>query len=407
MSQPRWQNGILWYAAADRRSYPTRGRKPFVLLSPMHALRLPNGNTLIANGSEAVEVTPDWEIAWQFGEFAGSTEGQGYLRIMSVDVREEEGRVLVCDRGSSRVVEVDRTTKQAVRSLELHGPSSAQYNPHDDTIIVAETGAHCVCEVNWKGEVVWEFGGGGVSGHDDEHLNSPMWAQLIKREFTIAKEFDGVLIGDTENDRVLIVDKATRKIERKIVVEAPERVIQTPEGGFAVTSYVVGFATDPDCHIRWYAPDNWIVVPTMEATYLCMDSFQIIEFDPYAFRLYRLPGSYRMLTRCELQPGESVGPVESDADKKACPPIPVFGCRNVTLFVKPNAPARLDVLAFKPVWSFAPTVWFDGWEVVEGGIELAADKLFRYPTGECLGIVSMKVTMGNEANVVDAWVGWE
>jgi hypothetical protein len=206
---------------------------------------------------------------------------------------------------------------------------------------------------------------------------------------------------------VLIVDKASGNVERRMVVEAPERAIQTQEGGFAVTSYVVGFVTDPDCHVRWYAPDNWIVVPTMDATYLCMDSFQIVEFDPFAFRPYRLPGSYRMLTQCELQPAQSVGPIESDADRKTCPPIPVFGCRNITLFVKSSAPARLDLLAIKPAWSYAPTVWFDGWEVTEGGIELAADRLFRYHTAEALGIVSLRLTMGDEAGVVDAWVGWE
>ncbi len=407
MPQPRWRRGVVWYAGADRRGYPRRGRKPYVLLSPMHALRLPNGNTLIANGPEAVEVTPQWEVVWRFGDLTGSEEAQGYLRIMSVDERQDEGRVLLCDRSLNRVVEVDRDSTEVVRTLEFRSPSSAQYNPYDDTIIVAETGAHRVCEVDWTGRPVWTFGSAGERGHNEGHLNSPMWAQLIKKEFTMAKEFDGALIADTENDRVLIVDKGTGKIERKMVVEAPERAIQTPEGGFAVTSYVVGFVTDPDCHIRWYAPDNWIVVPTMDATYLCMDSFQIIEFDPFAFRPYRLPGSYRMLTRCDLPPGRSVGPIESDADSKACPPIPVFGCRNVTLFVKSTAPARVDVLAFKPAWSFAPTVWFDGWEAIEGDMELAADRLLRYQTTEALGIMSIKLTMEDQAGVVDAWVGWE
>ena len=64
MRQARWHQGIVWYARSDRRAYPRRGRPPYVLLSPMHALRLPNGNTLIANGPEAVEVTPEWEVVW-------------------------------------------------------------------------------------------------------------------------------------------------------------------------------------------------------------------------------------------------------------------------------------------------------------------------------------------------------
>ena len=407
MQESRWQEGIIWYAGADRRAYPRRGRPPYVLRSPMHALRRPNGNTLVANGPEAVEVTRDWEIAWQVGELGGPGEGQEYARIMSVDERLEQGKVLLCDRGLNRVVEVDRESRQVVRTLELAGPTSAQYNPDDDTLIVAETTAHRVREVDWSGKTLWAFGSEGGSGHDDGHLNSPMWAQLIKKEFTDGKEFDGVLIADTENDRVLIVDRASGEIERRMVVEAPERAIQTPEGGYAVTSYVLGFVTDPDCHVRWYAPDNWIVVPTIDATYLCMDSFQIVEFDPFASRPYRLPGSYRMLTRCELQPGQSVGPIESDADKKTCPPIPAFGCRHLTLFVKASAAARLDILAFRPTWSYAPTVWFDGWEVIEGDVALAGDKLFRYHTSEALGIVSLKVTMGEEAGVVDAWVGWE
>jgi hypothetical protein len=373
----------------------------------MHALRRPNGNTVIANGPEAVEVTPEWEVVWRFGGLAEPRVGQGYLRIMSVDERPEQGRVLLCDRNANCVIEVDRESGELVRRLEFRSPSSAQYNPHDDTVIVAETGAHRVCEVDWTGRLRWAFGTAEEPGHDDKHLNSPMWAQLTKKEFTIAEEFDGVVIADTENDRVLIVDKATRQIERKVVVEAPERAIQTPEGGFAITSYVVGFVTDPDCHIRWYAPDNWIVVPTIDATYLCMDSFQIVEFDPFAFRPYRLPGSYRMLTRYELGPGQAVGPIESDANSKACPPIPVFGCRAVTLFAKSSAPACLSVLAFKPMWSFAPTVWFDGWEVVESGIALTAGKLLRYHTSEALGIISLALTMGGERGVVDAWVGWE
>jgi len=248
MVQPRWQHGVVWYAGADRRAYPRRGRHPYVLLAPIHALRLPNGNTLVANGPEAVEVTPEWEVVWHFGHLSCSEEGQGYLRIMSVDERPDQGRVLLCDRNANCVIEVDRESRQAVRTLEFLSPSSAQYNPHDDTIIVAETGAHRVCEVDWTGKLVWTFGSAGESGHDDGHLHSPMWAQLMKKEFTIAKEFDGVLIADTENDRVLVVDRATAEIERRMLVEAPERAIQTPEGGFAVTSYVVGFVTDPDCH---------------------------------------------------------------------------------------------------------------------------------------------------------------
>jgi len=91
-----------------------------------------------------------------------------------------------------------------------------------------------------------------------------------------------------------------------------------------------------------------------------------------------------------------VGPIESDADNQTGPPIPVLGCRSVTLFVKSTAPARLDVLPFKPVWHFAPTVWFDRWEVGEGDIRLEADRLFRYHADGGLGIPSMPVTMEGE-----------
>jgi len=76
--------------------------------------------------------------------------------------------------------------------------------PDGNTLIVDHDG-HVAVEYTKSLEVVWSFGIHGVSGSDEEHLNSP---ERIDYDYVN----DRVLISDTGNDRILEVDHETGEV---------------------------------------------------------------------------------------------------------------------------------------------------------------------------------------------------
>lgn len=418
------RQGINLFGEWDIRAFPERGKKPYNI-SPQLAQRLSNGNTLICECWDIIEITPELDIVWQFGEWPVNGNDDTHLnQALSAWYYDETGKIIIADTRNNRVLEVDKNTKRITRKItNLNHPASAFLNPDNGNVIVCEgavvesnpdTGevitpegvGHYVYEMDWNGRIVWDFGVRGKSGNDSKHLKDPWFAYPAKTGWD--KSFDGILISDYGNNRVILVRKEDKKIVRETLSCGPEMAFQMHNLGIAVTGQVVGFTTDQDWHIRWYTPDNWRLIPTPEASIILIDRVNLYEVDPKLFPIRNtIPGSYRILTNYKLAANKSAGPIESDADFKETTPISVFGFRDgFTIYVKTTQQAKLDILTAKTKWSYAPTVQFDGWEICAEGIVVTPGKLYSYRTRDNHVFIGIKVTMGSIDGLVDAWIAW-
>ena len=148
------------------------------LSSPRWAERLFNGNTLIADclNHRVIEVTPYGKIVWQYGVTGMAGAGVGQLNQPTAAYRLADGTTLIADCMNHRVLLV----------------KAGDYNP-------------AAADYGWKSSsVVWQYGETGVAGSAANHLNTPRRAQPL--------ESGNVLIGDTENHRVIEVSRDKRII---------------------------------------------------------------------------------------------------------------------------------------------------------------------------------------------------
>lgn len=110
--------------------------------NPQDCWRLPNGNTLLAFVSGAVEITPEQKVVW---EYKAPTD-------VKVEVHGcqplPDGRVLVVECGTSRIIEVDRAGKIAKEIKLTTAPEVKLHNQFRGTRKLAN-GHYLVC---FKGE---------------------------------------------------------------------------------------------------------------------------------------------------------------------------------------------------------------------------------------------------------------
>ena len=108
---------------------------------PQDCWRLPNGNYLFCHSGGALELTPDKKIAWEY-KAPEKTEVHACQPL-------PDGRVLVVECGTSRLIEVDRTGKIA-KEIKLT-PPPAKVGLHDQYRGARKTtaGHYFVCR---KGE---------------------------------------------------------------------------------------------------------------------------------------------------------------------------------------------------------------------------------------------------------------
>ncbi len=404
MRKERFSNGIVWFASWDIRALPERGRPP-LNVSPQTVQKLENGNYLICECWDVVEVTPEHEIVWQFGEWGREGSDDAHLKgASSAWLYEDRGTVLIADTGNDRVLEVDKRSKRIVRKVEAKRPASAFLDPSTGNVIVASREEHCVREITWEGKEVWRFGVPGEPGWDEAHLREPWFAHPAKSRW--AGEFDAVLVSDYGNHRILLVRKSDGEVVRTALSTGPECAFQTHNLGLAATGQIVAYLADQDWHVRWFAPDNWRLVPTHEGTVIMFDRVNVVEVDPLRFRPESaLPGTYRLLTRYSLSEGEAVGPVGSDCDFADVPPLPAFAMREgLTLWAKATGRATIHLLTAKVKWSWAPTVQFDGWEEFEERA-LEPGKVCAIEISSRHAFLSAKI-VALEDGQLDLWASW-
>ena len=156
------------------------GDRAKFLRAPRWASRLSSGNTLIADtgNHRVLEVTPEGEVVWQYGEPGrAGCAGQGLFKP-SAAVRSASGNTLITDSGNHRLVEVSPEGKvvwqygNAANRLgggagsgtgQLAEPSYA-YRLADGRVLVTDTGNQRVLELDDMKQIVWHYRPGAVKG---------------------------------------------------------------------------------------------------------------------------------------------------------------------------------------------------------------------------------------------------
>lgn len=165
---------IVWSFGGDP------GDRAKFLRAPRWASRLSNGNTLIADtgNHRVLEVTPEGEVVWQYGEPGrAGCAGQGLFKP-SAAVRSASGNTMITDAGNHRLVEVSPEGKvvwqygNAANRLgggagsgtgQLAEPSYA-YRLANDRVLVTDTGNQRVLELDDMRQIVWHYRHGAVKG---------------------------------------------------------------------------------------------------------------------------------------------------------------------------------------------------------------------------------------------------
>jgi len=117
--------------------------------------RLPNGNYLLSNVHGAQEVTPEQQVVWEYQSPAG-TEVHTCQPL-------PDGRVMLVECGTSRIVEVDRTgevvkmLKLSTATAEVHLQFRNARKLPNGHYLIACVGDKKLLEVDGDGHVVWEY----------------------------------------------------------------------------------------------------------------------------------------------------------------------------------------------------------------------------------------------------------
>ncbi|HTI71339.1 MAG TPA: hypothetical protein VMF06_15315 [Candidatus Limnocylindria bacterium] len=120
--------------------------------NPQDCWRLPNGNILVCYINGAAEVTPDKKVVWEY-------KAPEKVEVHSCQPL-PDGRVMIVEGGSSRIIEVDREGKIAKEIKLVTAPTISTHNQFRGTRKTRE-GHYLVC-FKGGGKVVELDGNGAV-----------------------------------------------------------------------------------------------------------------------------------------------------------------------------------------------------------------------------------------------------
>ncbi len=217
--------------------------------------RLKNGNTLITDttNNRLIEVTPDKKIVMnsdEWGSGTGKLSDGSHLHYPNEAFELEDGTFLVTDRNNDRCIQVDRNGKVIwAFERELKHPHNANALPNGN-FLISDSDRNRILEINREKEIIWSYGDGSI-----ETLWWPRSAIRLKNGNT--------MITDSRNHRIIEV---------------------SPEGKF-----IWMFQTE-------YVDKFYITHATKEGTFLiaCSGYHQVVEVDlagniVWLFRNYRRP----------------------------------------------------------------------------------------------------------------------
>ncbi len=387
---------LVWFLGADlgsRNVWGKRGEGPDLALDPVDIQRLKNGNTLVTDNSahQVFEVTPDYKIVWEFGEYGVCKKDAYHLCVPSTGrFLEKEKAVLIGDGGNKRILLVDYEKREIRKKLEKtergrFGLPVVTHNPFNNRLVVADADNHFVAEVDWKGKIYSSFGVYGKSGNDKSHLNGPRYAEV---SFDYP---DFLTIADYGNSRAIFFSKAGNKIEREFMVRWPRWFRQMADG------YVV-LCSDEDRAVLtdylgrvwwWWSYPSVFMERTPDKTFLLSWTRDTYEVKWSFEKTASLPYTRRMLEEQLLSSGESLGPVYSGATKVLGVLTTFgFGYDKITVSAKSSERVLLEVLSAIPKLN---ELYFDRWESIVT-LDLK-DNLFKtFTLTETVPVLGFRIT---------------
>jgi len=182
--------------------YRRPGAQPY---EPFSAVRLPNGNTLVASRTnEVLEVTPGGKTVWSYTRLKDNPQ----LTNVYAARRLANGNTLIVDRRGDFVIEVTPAKKvvwrygaepgESLQPGSLYDPWYAERLANGNTLIVDNRGGTRVIEVRTSDydagdpalgytddSIVWQYGQAGVAGIGEGQLASPRCAQRLANGNTL------------------------------------------------------------------------------------------------------------------------------------------------------------------------------------------------------------------------------
>jgi hypothetical protein len=209
------------------------------------ARRLANGNTLMSAsfGDKVVEVNRDGDTVW--------TDSSG-LDYPNEAYRLANGNTLITDRNHSRVIEVtpQRAIVWSYSSLNLPHNGNRLANGHT---LISDSENDRVVEVDALGTVVWQYG---------VNLDWPRSVQRLGNGNT--------LIADTYHNRVVEVDSSGTVVWSASGLPVPFAAARLDNGNTLVSTQVQVVELTPAHTVVWQYPNTvavvvetlWVVNPT-------------------------------------------------------------------------------------------------------------------------------------------------
>lgn len=180
---------------------------PGMVEFPGSVVRLPSGNTLIADGgdelglgSEVVEVDPLGNLVWQYDD-------EGRLSFVHSARLTQAGNILITDTTNDRVIEVSRD-KRIVFTSDAWGGGTGRlsdgshlgypndaYELADGSLFICDRNTNRALQVDRQGQVLWQYSEGIKHPHNAHPLPN-----------------GNVMISDSDRNQILEVNR-----ERQVV----------------------------------------------------------------------------------------------------------------------------------------------------------------------------------------------
>jgi outer membrane protein assembly factor BamB len=172
------------------------------LFSPDDAFKLPNGDVMVADikNCRVLEISPDKKIVRQYGKTRECLNKPGFLAAPNGDTPLPNGHVLISNIMSKSVVELDSNWNLIFSLvLPLAYPSDPQLTKAGNILVADYTNPGKIIEITRTGSVLWEY-----DGENGVLLNKPSLAIELPN--------GNILSNDDYNDRVIVINKQTKKI---------------------------------------------------------------------------------------------------------------------------------------------------------------------------------------------------
>jgi hypothetical protein len=187
-----WQYGV----------FGRRGSGQGKLNFPDDAYQLANGNIVVADirNCRILEIAPNHSILRQAGATDRCGHGSPLLASPNGDTPLADGHLLVSTIGDHSLVELDAGWQPVLRlSLPIRYPSDPQLTTAGTFLVSSYTRPGRIIEIGRDGKVVWDYEAAGDGG-----LNRPSLAIELPN--------GDIMANDDLNHRVIVVDKATKKV---------------------------------------------------------------------------------------------------------------------------------------------------------------------------------------------------